>query len=40
MWKAIKRLARSLFGRAKDEVKQAEKKAAEKIEEAAEDIEK
>ena len=40
MWKAIKRLARSLFNRAKEEVKEAEKKASEKIDDASEDVKK
>ena len=40
MWKAIKRLARSLFGRAKEEVEDKIGDAVEKIDEASEDVRK
>lgn len=38
MWKSIKRLFKNLFGRAKEEVKEVERKASEKINDASDKI--
>lgn len=40
MLRAIRRFARALFGRAKKEVKEAEEKIVEKINDASEDVKK